>query len=141
MVQVNRRLALCLVFLFAVPYLSARVARVEITSRADVLDANPFGESGPYERISGRVYFAVPVANIHNQGIVDLPNAVNLQNGEVEFSADFVAVRPKDATKGNGTLLLENPNRWWRPQSALLCITHSTSALVPYPIGLRVQRY
>jgi len=141
MVQVNRRLALCLVFLFAVPYLSARVARVEITSRADVLDANPFGESGVYERISGRVYFAVLVANIHNQGIVDLPKAVNLQNGEVEFSADFVAVRPKDATKGNGTLLLENPNRSWRPQSALLCITHSTSALVPYPIGLRVQRY
>ncbi len=94
-----------------------------------------------YERISGRVYFAVLVANIHNQGIVDLPKAVNLQNGEVEFSADFVAVRPKDATKGNGTLLLENPNRSWRPQSALLCITHSTSALVPYPIGLRVQRY
>jgi hypothetical protein len=111
MVPVNRLLALSLVFLCAVPHLTARVTRVEITSRTDVLDAKPFGESGPYERISGRAYFAVPVANIHNQGIVDLPNAVNLQNGEVEFSADFVAVRPKDATKGNGTLLLENPNR------------------------------
>jgi hypothetical protein len=53
----------------------------------------------------------VAIANIHNQRIVDLSNAVNLQNGEVEFSADFVAVRPKDETKGNGTLLLENPNR------------------------------
>jgi hypothetical protein len=29
----------------------------------------------------------------------------------VEFSADFAAVRPKDATKGNGSLLLEVPNR------------------------------
>ncbi len=111
MILVNRRLALCLVFLFVVPYLPARVTHVEITSRIDVLDANPFGESGPYERITGRVYFAVPVANIHNQSIIDLANAVNLQNGEVEFSADFVAVRPKDATKGNGTLFLENPNR------------------------------
>jgi hypothetical protein len=111
MILVNRRLALSLVLLFMVPYLPARVTHVEIASRADVLDAQPFGDSGPYERVTGRVHFAVPVANIHNQPIVDLANAVNLQNGEVEFSADFVAVRPKDATKSNGTLLLENPNR------------------------------
>ena len=111
MILVHRRLALSLVFLFVVPYLPARVTRVEIASRADVLDARPFGDSGPYERIAGRVYFAVPVANIHNQPIVDLANAVDLQNGEVEFSDDFVAVRPRDAAKGNGTLLLENPNR------------------------------
>jgi hypothetical protein len=111
MILVTRRLILCLIFLFVVPNLFARVTRVEITSRTDVLEAKPFGDSGPYERITGRVYFAVAVANIHNQRIVDLSNAVNLQNGEVEFSADFVAVRPKDVTKGNGTLLLENPNR------------------------------
>jgi hypothetical protein len=111
MIPLHRRLALCLIFLFVAPKLLARVTRVEITSRTDVLEAKPFGDSGPYERISGRVYFAVAIANIHNQRIVDLSNAVNLQNGEVEFSADFVAVRPKDATKGNGTLLLENPNR------------------------------
>src|SRR3984893_2805737 len=111
MILVNRRLALSLFFLFVVPYLPARVTHIDITSRTDVLDAKSFGESGPYERIMGRVYFAVLVANPHNQPIVDLANAVNLQNGEVEFSADFVAVRPKDAAKGNGTLLLENPNR------------------------------
>ena len=109
--HVNCRLALRLVFLFVVPYLPARVTHIEVTSRTDVLNAQPFGEGGAYERISGRVYFAVPVANVHNQPIVDLANAVNLQNGEVKFSADFVAVRPKDATKSNGTLLLENPNR------------------------------
>jgi hypothetical protein len=111
MILVNRRLALCLIFLLVVPSLSARVTHVEIASRTDVLDGKPFGDGGPYERITGRVYFAVAVGNVHNQRIVDLTNAVNLQNGEVEFSADFVAVRPKDATKGNGTLLLENPNR------------------------------
>jgi hypothetical protein len=111
MILAKRRLAQALVFLLVVPCLSARVTHVEVRSRAEVLDGKPFGGSGPYERITGRVYFAVPVANIHNRAIVDLANAVNLQNGEVEFSADFVAVRPKDATKGNGTLLLENPNR------------------------------
>lgn len=111
MVLLTRCFALSLIFLFAVPYLPARVTHVEIASRADVLNAQSFGDAGPYERISGRVYFSVPIANMHNHPIVDLANAVNLQNGEVEFSADFVAVRPKDATKGNGTLLLENPNR------------------------------
>lgn len=111
MILAYRRLVVSLVFWFVVPYLPARVTNVEVTSRTDVLNGKPFGESGQYERITGHVYFAVQVANIHNQPIVDLANAVNLRDGEVEFSADFAAVRPKDATKGNGTLLLENPNR------------------------------
>jgi hypothetical protein len=108
---IRRCLVVCLTLVFAVPAVFARVTRVEVTSRADVLGGKAFGESGAYERITGRVYFAVRVDNIHNKPIVDLANAVNLQNGEVEFSADFVAVRPKDPTKGNGTMLLENPNR------------------------------
>src|SRR5271168_3838869 len=111
MTHLIRRLALSLVLLFVASNLTARVSHVEITTRSDVLDGKPFGESGPYERITGRVYFTVAVASIHNRRIVDLANAVNLKNGEVEFSADFFAVRPKDAAKGNGTLLLENPNR------------------------------
>jgi alpha/beta hydrolase family protein len=91
--------------------LYARVTRVEISSRHDVLGGKTFGDAGAYERVVGRVYFSVPVANPHNQRIVDLGNAENLKNGEVEFSADFVAVRPKDAHKGNGSMLLEIPNR------------------------------
>lgn len=91
--------------------LSARVLRVETSTRTDVLGGKEFGNSGAYERITGRVYFSLPVANPHNRRIVDLSNAVNLKNGEVEFSADFIAVRPRDAHKGNGSLLLEVPNR------------------------------
>jgi len=51
------------------------------------------------------------ISNPHNQRIVDLANAVNVKDGEFEFSADFVALRPKDPHQGNGSLLLENPNR------------------------------
>jgi len=91
--------------------LDARVTRVEIASRTDVLSGKAFGAAGAYERITGRVYFSLEVANPHNRGIVDLKNAMNLKNGEVEFSSDFIAVRPKDASKGNGSLLLEVPNR------------------------------
>jgi hypothetical protein len=89
----------------------ARVLRVEISSRQEVLGGRAFGKAGPYERITGRIYFAVPVANVHNRGIVDLDKAVNLRNGEVEFSSDFFLLRPKAAERGNGSMLLEVPNR------------------------------
>src|SRR3984885_12392154 len=91
--------------------LNARVLRVEVASRTTVLNGKAFGDAGAYERITGRVYFSLPVTNVHNVRIVDLSNAVNLKNGEVEFSSDFVAVRPKDAHQGNGSMLLEVPNR------------------------------
>lgn len=85
--------------------------RVEIASRQDVLNGKPFGDTGTYERLVGRIYFSVRIDNPHNQRVVDLANAVNQKNGEVEFSADFVALRPKDPHKGNGAMLLESPNR------------------------------
>lgn len=101
---------LSILLLIALPSYS-RVVRVEVSSRADVLSGKAFGDSGSYERLGGRVYFSVAISNPHNQRIVDLANATNLKNGEVEFSSDFVAVRPKDARKGNGSLILEVPNR------------------------------
>jgi hypothetical protein len=91
--------------------LNAKVVRVEVTSRSDVLSGQAFGSAGAYERVVGRLYFSVSIANPHNRRIVDFEKALNLRNGEVEFSSDFVAVRPKDPRKGNGSLLLEVPNR------------------------------
>jgi len=117
MKNINRWLAVMAIFLVMAPGLWARVLRVEIVSQTDVLGGQIFGGAGVYQRIVGKVYFAVRVDNAHNfdstskTGIVDLGNAVNLKDGEVEFSADFVAVRPKDAALGNGTMILENPNR------------------------------
>src|ERR1700684_3140771 len=104
-----RLIAFLLIFCATLAH--ARVTRVEITSRTDVLGGKSFGDAGAYERITGRVYFSLATANPHNMRIVDLGNAVNLKNGEVEFSSDFVAIRPKDAQKGNGSMLLEIPNR------------------------------
>jgi hypothetical protein len=89
----------------------AHVTRVEFLARQDVLGGRPFGATGAYERITGRVYFSVEVADPHNAPIVDLANAVNLHDGAVEFSADFVALRPKQAARANGSVLLEIPNR------------------------------
>jgi len=91
--------------------LHARVIRVEITARQDVLHGKAFGAAGSYERLTGRIYFSLAISNSHNQRIVDLANAVNLKDGEVEFSSDFMALRPKDPHKSNGSMILENPNR------------------------------
>src|ERR1700749_5163545 len=108
-------LVLLLAFWFAViSPAHARVTRVEISSRSDVLDGKPFGDAGAYERIAGRVHFSLTVANPHNQAIVELGNAVNLKDGEVEFSADFVALRPKEPSRSNGSMILEIPNRGHR---------------------------
>jgi hypothetical protein len=99
------------VVLFAASALMARVVRVEVTSRADVLDGKAFGTAGAYEKIVGRVYFAVNPNDPHNLMIVDLDKARRNAQGEVEFSADLYLFRPKDTAKGNGALLLEIPNR------------------------------
>jgi hypothetical protein len=50
-----RRISLLFCLLIILP-LQARVLRVEITSRNDVANGKAFGDAGPYERITGRVY-------------------------------------------------------------------------------------
>src|SRR5882672_7542053 len=88
--------------------LSARVTRVEVTSRKDIWD-------GRYELVTGRVWFALDPANAHNTAIVDLDRAARTGHGaanaqtEVEFSADMNVMRPKAG--GNDVLFFEVSNR------------------------------
>ena len=89
----------------------AHVTRVEILSRADIQDGRAFGLAGAYERITGRVYFAINPENIHNRQIVDLDKAPRNAHGEVEFSADLYLFKPKDMAKGNNAVLFEVSNR------------------------------
>ncbi|HUN76258.1 MAG TPA: alpha/beta hydrolase domain-containing protein [Steroidobacteraceae bacterium] len=89
----------------------AEVTRIEVVSRSEVLGGQAFGAAGPYEQLTGRVHYSVAVANPHNAGIVDLDKAENLHAGRVEFSADFIALRPRNQAASNGSLLLEIPNR------------------------------
>ena len=54
---------------------AARAVRVDVTARGPVLNGKTWGKSGAYEKIVGRVYFAVDPKNPHNQQIVDLGSA------------------------------------------------------------------
>src|SRR5690348_10846806 len=91
--------------------LRAEVTRVEITSRQDVLGGKTFGTVGAYEKLAGKVYFAVDPNNPHNKIIADIEKAPRNSEGKVEFSADLFILRPKDSAHGNGVALFDVVNR------------------------------
>ena len=107
----GRTLRLLLAFALVSGVVSAGVVRVDIQSRADVLAGRSFGLAGPYEKVIGKVYFAVDPGNTINQIITDIDKAPRNAEGKVEFSADLYVLRPKQAEKGNGALLFEVSNR------------------------------
>jgi hypothetical protein len=96
--------------LLAVP-VHAEVVRIDVQSRTDVLAGRSFGNTGPYEKLSGTIYFAVDPRNGANQIIADIGNAPKNADGRVEFSSTFYLIKPKDPGRGNGTLLYEVSNR------------------------------
>lgn len=99
--MLRRVLALILA---AAPFAAAAVTRVEITHREDLPVAG-------FERIEGKVHFAVDPKLPANKGIVDLALAPKNAQGLVEFASDLLVFRPKDAAKSNGTALLDIVNR------------------------------
>ncbi len=89
---------------------AGEVMRIEIRARE---------EMGPYERILGRVYFAVDPRMKVNQAIADIALAPANAAGRVEFSSDLMMVRPKAPGKARGAVFLEVVNRGG-PQSLYL---------------------
>ncbi len=104
------RAAATLLLLFAAT-VEAGVTRLEITRREVVLNGRAFGAAGPYEKLIGRVHFALDPRAARNQGIVDLALAPRNTLGLVEFTADFYLLKPVDAARGNGRLFYEAGNR------------------------------
>jgi len=126
---------LIIVFLSLSTPSQARVSRIEIMDRQLFAGGMEFGTVGQYERIKGRLYYAVDPDNRFNRQIVDLQLAKNGQlrqdvsavetsgikeivggdarnaKGEVEFWGDFMLIKPLDPTKGNHRLLYDVNNR------------------------------
>jgi hypothetical protein len=87
------------------------VTGLEVQTRATVLDGRPFGKAGAYEKIAGTIRFSAdPDHPLHRQ-ITDIGLAERNSAGRVEFSGDFYVLKPVDAAKGNGRLLLDVGNR------------------------------
>ena len=104
---------LCVLFLAALSAanVNARVERVEILSRSDILEGKQFGDVGPYEKLIGKVHFTVKPDVAPNRIIVDLDKALRNSAGEVEFAADVYILKPKETARSSGTALIEIPNR------------------------------
>ncbi len=89
----------------------AEVTGVVITTRTVVAGGLAFGSTGPYEKLSGTVAFALDPADPRNARIVDLASAPRASDGRVHFTADLYVLQPVEAARGNGTLLFEIANR------------------------------
>ena len=72
----------------------ARVLRLRIERRELILDCRAFGAAGPYEKLVGKVDFALDPALPRNGDIVDLKLALCNARGEVEASVDFYMLKP-----------------------------------------------
>ena len=109
--MIFRRLALVTFVVFFTASARAEVVRIEVKSRADVLSGKTFGKAGAYEKLAGKIYFAVDPGNSANRIITDIDKAPKNASGKVEFSSDFYLIKPKDESRGNGTVLYEVSNR------------------------------
>src|SRR5262245_27294018 len=103
---------LFLVLTLAAP-LRAQVTRIDVSSRDDI-PGRSFGRAGEYERLIGRMHFAIDPRNSANRIITDIDKAPKNAAGLVEFSANFYLLKPKDVRRGNGTVLFEVSNRGGR---------------------------
>ena len=90
---------------------NAAVTGFEERTRATVLDGQPFGAAGAYEKIAGTIRFSADPAHPLHRSITDIGLAPRNAAGRVEFSADFYLLKPVDMRKGNGRLLFDVPNR------------------------------
>jgi hypothetical protein len=90
---------------------AARVERIELLSRQDFAPGIEFGDAGAYEKLRGRAFFALDPNAAANAPVTDLKLAPRNTRGLVEFSAEFLVLRPRVPARGNGTLLYEVNNR------------------------------
>jgi hypothetical protein len=89
--------------LFVATGAEARVVKVRVERREKV----PYG----YEKVTGKVEFALDPGQAMNKNIVDLNLAPRNPHGDVEFTADFYLLKPVDPARGNGRLFYEVGNR------------------------------
>ena len=88
---------------------SAEVIRLDILSREPV-DAVP-GQVGHYERLRGRVVYALDPDHPANRAVVDLGLAAGNGEGRVEFYGDIEILAPRDLSLAQPTILYDINNR------------------------------
>jgi len=88
--------------------------RLEIERSESFAGGAAFGDSGPYERLVGKVHFAIDPDEPALPYVCDLDLAPRNADGLVEFSAVLDIVKPVDLSKGSDKVLFEFSNRGGR---------------------------
>jgi hypothetical protein len=107
---VRAALLIAALLVLAAP-LRAELRSFQVLRREPFAGSKAFGDTGPYEVITGIARFAVDPKQIRNRGIIDLELAPAGADGKVEFESDVYLLAPKDHGRGNGVLLYEVNNR------------------------------
>ena len=97
--------------LLPLPRLEAKVVRVVVDRREDVMAGRMWGDAGVYEKLVGRIFFAFDPDNPANGRVVDIRWAPRNGDGMVEAWADFMVLQPKDQARRRGVAWLEVSNR------------------------------
>ena len=84
---------------------------LRIHDRSPFADGHEFGETGAYERLRGTAHFAVDPSAPAQAGVFDVDKAPVNDKGLVEFSADFLILKPVDPNRGNRRLFYDFGNR------------------------------
>src|ERR1019366_2098396 len=104
----RRLLTSAIVFALYAVIATAAVTRVEIS------ESGPLSAYPGYERVVGKIHFAVDPNLAANRIIVDLDLAPRNAQGLVEFTADLYLLKPVNPIKANGTALFEGSTRGGR---------------------------
>jgi hypothetical protein len=110
MTAMRRAVAAALLVLLPASAATAEVIHLVITSR-EPFAADVPGKVGPYERLRGRVVYALDPAHDANGRIVDLAAATPNEQGRVEFYADLEILVPVDRGLARPTVLYVVNNR------------------------------
>jgi hypothetical protein len=84
---------------------------LRIAERVAFAGEHAFGDTGAYERISGRAHFAVDPRVPANATVVDLDKAPTDDRGMVRFAADFMILKPREMERGNQRVFYDYGNR------------------------------
>src|SRR5262245_27715988 len=91
--------------------MSRNQIRIELTAKTPFAGGASFGNTGPYERVTGKASVAIDPDEKDLPFICDLDLAPRNAEGLVEFQTVLDIVKPVDLARGNRRLLLDFSNR------------------------------
>ncbi len=110
----------------------AGITRIVIAKRQIAFGGASFGSAGPYEILAGTAFGELDSRAPANAGIVNLKSAPLNAKGHVEYSADFMILKPVDEKKGNARLIYDFVNRG---RNTILRLDESGDSFTPGDAG------